>query len=179
MTDLFRLLGEWLQFIWPLRKVHQWERGLRYRFGRYVRNLGPGVYWATPWFGEIRAESVVPGIVQTPRIDITAQDGMLVTLQASATVRVVDLAKAVNEVDAYMETTAELITAVLAEKVAEVDAARLAPEKRSRLLSDLRRWVQAEADGFGVEVSKLRFTTFVTNPRAFRLLGDSAVVAPW
>lgn len=179
MTDLFRLLGEWLQFIWPLRKVHQWERGLRYRFGRYVRELEPGVYWATPWFAEIKAESVVPGIVQTPRIDITAQDGTMVTLQASATVRVADLATAVNKVDAYMETAAELITAVLAEKVAEVDAARLAPEKRGRLLSDLRRWVQEEAKDCGIEVSKLRFTTFVMNPRAFRLLGDNATVAPW
>lgn len=179
MTDLFRLLGEWLAFIWPLRKVHQWERGLRYRFGRYVTELTPGVYWATPWFAEIRSESVVPGIVQTPRIDITAQDGTMVTLQASATVRVVDLAKAVNEVDAYMETAQELITAVLAEKVAEVAADRLAPEKRGRLLSDLVRWVQKEADQIGIEVSKLRFTTFVTKARPFRLLGDNASVAPW
>jgi len=179
MTDLFRLLGEWLQFIWPLRKVHQWERGLRYRFGRYVCELEPGIYWATPWFGEVRAESVVPGIVQTPRIDITAQDGTMVTLQASATVRVGDLPKAMNEVDAYMETTQELITAVLAEKVAEVDAERLRPEKRGRLLSDLRRWVHLEAAKCGVEVTNLRFTTFVMNPRPFRLLGDNASVAPW
>lgn len=179
MSDFFRLIGEWLQFLWPLRKVNQWERGLLYRNGRYRRELTPGVYPVLPWFHEIRAESVVPGIVQTPRIDITAQDGTMVTLQASATVRVIDLAKAVNTVDAYMETAQELITAVLAEKLAEVDAARLQPDKRARLMTDLRRWVSTEALEFGIEVSKLRFTTFVVNPRPFRLLGDNATVAGW
>ena len=178
MSDFFRLIGEWLQFIWPLRKVNQWEQGLRYRFGRYCRVLEPGIYWATPWFAEIKAESVVKGVVQTPRIDITASDGTLVTAQASATVRVIDLNLAMNTVDAYLETTQELLTAVLAERMAKVDATRLAPEGRGRLLSDLARWVQEECN-FGVEVSKLRFTTFVVNPRPFRLLGDAASVAPW
>ncbi len=179
MSDFLRLIGEWIEFLWPLRKVEQWERGLLYRNGRYVRELGPGIYPILPWFHDIKAWSVVPGILQTPRIDITAQDGTMVTLQVSATVRVVDLAQAVNTIDAYMETTQELITAVVAEKLAEVDAARLAPEKRGRLLADLRRWVAAEALEIGVDVSKLRFTTFVMNPRPFRLLGDAAAAAPW
>lgn len=178
MTDLFRLIGEWLQFIWPLRKVNQWEMGLLYRNGRFVRQLEPGIYWVVPWFHEVKAESVVKGIVQTPRIDITLKDGRLLTVQCSAVVQVTDLNLAVNTVDAYLETTQELITAVLAEKIADVEAERLAPEKRRRLISDLKEWVQKEAD-FGVEVSKLRFTTFVLNPRAYRLLGDNAAAAPW
>jgi hypothetical protein len=102
----------------------------------------------------------------------------MVTLQASATVRAVDVNLAVNTVDAYMETTQELLTAVLADRMSKVVATRLAPEGRSDLLRDLAKWVQAECD-FGVEVSKLRFTTFVMNPRPFRLLGDDASVAPW
>lgn len=179
MGDFLRLLGEWLKFLWPLEKVNQWERGLRYRFGRFVRELEPGIYWATPWFGEIKTESVVEGIVQTPRLDITAQDGTMVTFQASAIVRVVDLPRAVNTVDAYMETTQERITALLATKLAEVDADRLQPAKRARLLSDLRRWVATAAEKYGVEVSELSFTTFVLNPRPYRLLGDNAQVAPW
>lgn len=179
MSDFLRVIGEWLSFIWPLEKVNQWERGLLYRYGRVVRELEPGVYFILPWFHEIRAESVVQGIVQTPRIDITLKDGTLLTLQASATVRVKDLNKAVNMVDAYEETTQELITAVIAEKLAEVEAERVSPDKRGRLLADLRRWVAAEAEVFGVEVEKIRFTTFVLKARPFRLMGDEAGAAAW
>lgn len=179
VSDFFRLIGEWLQFIWPMRKVQQWEHGLRYRFGRYRRTVGPGIYWIVPWFTDVLTVSTVPAITQTPRIDITAQDGTMVTLQASATVQVTEPNRAVNHVDQYLETTQELITAVVAEKLAKVDASRLAPEGRGYLLRDLRMWVDKECADFGVAVSKLRFTTFVVNPRPFRLLGDRASVAEW
>lgn len=179
LSDFFRLIGEWLQFLWPLRKIRQWEQGLLYRNGRYVRTLSPGIYPILPWFHAILTDSVVPGIIQTPRIDITLLDTSMVTLQVSATVRVVDLSLAINTVEAYKETIQELITAVVAEKLAEVDAGRLAPEKRGRLLSDLRRWVGDASIVFGVEVPQLRFTTFVMNPRPYRLLQDSPTVVTW
>lgn len=178
MSDFFRLIGEWLQFLWPLRKVNQWERGLLYRWGRFKRELKPGIYWLVPWFHEIKAESVVRGVVQTPRIDITLRNGSLLTVQAAASVRVTNLERAVNAVDAYMETTQEDITAVLAEKLADVDAGRLEPAKRKALMNDLKRWTQEEVD-YGIEIDKLRFTTFVLNPRPFRLMGDNVTAAPW
>jgi regulator of protease activity HflC (stomatin/prohibitin superfamily) len=179
MTDLLRLLGEWVAFLWPLKKVRQWQRGLRYFCGKYRKDIGPGIYIAIPWFHDIYVESMLRGIIQTPRLDITATDGTMITLQASATVQVKDLKRAYQEVDAYMETTQEHLSVIVATKLAEVDAARLAPEKRARLLTDLRKWVQAETEQYGVEVSQLGFTTFVVNARSFRLLGDIATAVPW
>jgi len=76
-----------------------------------------------------------------------------------------------------METTQERITAIVATKLAEVDAAPLAPEKRGRLLTDLRKWVDADTQKYGVETSDLCFTAFLVNP-PFRFLDDNAVVSP-
>lgn len=174
MSDFLRLIGEWIEFLWPFERVQQWEGGLRYRFGRYVRELSPGVYWRTPWFAKVITESVVPGAMHTPRIDITLKDGTLVSLQATAIWQVVDLPKAINTVEVHRTTTMALITAVIAEKLSEIDAERITPEKRGRLLGDLRRWVGTEVAEFGIEVTKLRFTTFVMKPKAIRLLGDHA-----
>jgi len=101
----------------------------------------------------------------------------MVTLPTSASVRVVDLRKAYNTVDACMETTQERITAIVATKLAEVDAAPLAPEKRGRLLTDLRKWVDADTQKYGVETSDLCFTAFLVNP-PFRFLDDNAAVSP-
>lgn len=179
MSEFLRLLVDWIQFLWPLRRVELYQRGLYTVCGRWQWEIGPGVWPILPWFVEVKAESTAEGILSTPRLDLTLKDGSMLTCAASATVRIVDLATALNKVDAYMETTAELVTAVLAEKLAEVDAERLAPEKRGRLLSDLKKWVQAEAASYGVEVSKLRFTTFVLNPRTYRLLGETSPIAHW
>lgn len=177
MTDLLRLLGEWIQFLWPLRRVRLFERALYTVCGRWER--GPGVYPIIPWFCEVDAESVAEGLVQTPRIDLTLKDGTALSFALGATVRVKDLRRAVNKVDAYMESAQELLAAVAGEKIPEVDPDRLQPDKRGRLLSDLKRWTQAEADEYGIEILKLRFTSYVFRPRFYRVLTDAGSAAPW
>ena len=179
MKDFVQLIAGWIEFLWPFEKIKPYQRGLYVVLGRWQWEIRPGVYPIIPWFIEVVAESVAWAVVQTPRIDITAQDGTMVTLQATAKVQVADLTMAYNSVDAYMETTKERLTTIVATKIAEVDAARLAPEKRSRLLSDLGKWVDKDTRTFGVETMEVNFTTFVTNAKPFRLLGDNPEVASW
>lgn len=179
MEGILRLFGEWIQFLWPMKKVKQWQRALRFRGGKFKKEVGPGIQFVIPWLHDIHAESMLKGIVQTPRLDITAKDGTVVTFQASAWARVTDLQLAYMHVDAYMETTTENMAQIIATKLAEVDAERLQPEKRRRLLTDLQMWVNQQSSTYGVEITDLGFTTFVVNPRTFRFLGDNAPVAEW
>jgi hypothetical protein len=179
VNDFLRLVLESIEFLWPFEKIKPYQRGLYVVAGRWQWEIGPGIYPIIPWFIEVVAESSAWAVVSTSRIDITAQDGTMVVLQAAAKVKIVDLKAAYNSVDAYMETCQERLTTIVATKIAEVDAARLAPEKRSRLLSDLRRWVDEDTKTYGVETMEVNFTTFVTNAKPYRLLGDNAVVAGW
>jgi hypothetical protein len=179
MKDFVQLIAGWIEFLWPFEKVKPYQRGLYVVAGRWQKEVGPGIYPIIPWFIEVVQESMAWAVVSSPRIDITAQDGTMVTLQASAKVKVADLTVAYNTVDAYMETTRERLTTIVATRIAEVDAARLAPEKRSRLLTDLTRWVDKDTRTFGVETLEVTFTTFVTNARPYRLLGDTPEVVSW
>lgn len=180
IAELARLLADWIQFLWPFRIVKQWERGGYYICGRFWREVGPGFPWPViPWFMEVITTPIAKAIVGTPRLDITLRDGSTLSFAASATCRVVDFDKAMNSVDDVRETMQELLAAVLAEKLSEVDADRLDPERRGRLLATLRGAVASAAAEFGVEVSELRFTTFVLNVRTFRLLQDTGTVAEW
>ncbi len=179
MGDLLRAIVDYLQFFWPFKKIKQWERGLKYRGGLFVKEKGPGIVFIIPWVHDLHTESMLKGIVGTPRLDITVRDGKMLTFQASAWARVVDLQLAYQGVDAYMETTAENMAQIIATKLAEVDADRLQPEKRRRLLTDLQMWVNQQSSTYGVEITDLGFTTFVVNPRTYRLLGDDAPVASW
>jgi regulator of protease activity HflC (stomatin/prohibitin superfamily) len=179
MSEFLRVLLDSIAYIWPLRTVDRWERAVYSVCGRWVFEVGPGVYPIVPWFCEVRQLSVVTAILGTPRQDITLSDGSTLTFSATAKVRVVNALVACISVDDYHETTQELIGSVLAERMAEVDAARLAPEGRKRLLTDLRKWVNQESQEWGIEVSHLRFTTFVLNVKTYRLLQESGPIAPW
>lgn len=179
MSDFLRLLLDSIQYLWPFRMVRQWERGGYYVCGRWWRDIGPGVYPVVPWFTEVTETSVVEAIVGTGRQDITLSDGSMLSFTATATVQVIDVRLALNAVDSYTETMQELLGSVLAEKLAEVDAVRLTPEKRGRLFADLRRWVAEEALPYGIEVRKVRFTSFITNAKAHRLIIDQNAPVVW
>jgi regulator of protease activity HflC (stomatin/prohibitin superfamily) len=178
MGDFLRLIVEWIQYLWPFRKVQPHERALYTIFERWQWDIGPGIYLMIPYFFDVKSEPVVEALVQTPRIDITLSDGKHLSAQATGTVQVTDLFLALNKVDSYMESSQELLHAIVAEKLAEVDAVRLTSEKRGRLLSDLRRWVNEKAAHYGVEFTELRFTTFVFSPRTYRVISDSPAL-PW
>jgi hypothetical protein len=151
MKDFVQLIAGWIEFLWPFEKVKPYQRGLYVVAGRWQKEVGPGIYPIIPWFIEVVQESMAWA----------------------------DLTVAYNTVDAYMETTRERLTTIVATRIAEVDAARLAPEKRSRLLTDLTRWVDKDTRTFGVETLEVTFTTFVTNARPYRLLGDNPEVVSW
>jgi regulator of protease activity HflC (stomatin/prohibitin superfamily) len=179
VTDLFRLLIDAIAYVWPFRKISEWEHGCYYICGRYWKTLGRGVYPVVPWFFEIIEVSMVPAIIGTGRQDITLRDGRTLSFSATAWACVTDAAKATNGVDDYRETTQELLTSVLADKLVSVDAERLETEKRGRLLTDLQKWAQAEAEPFGIDISKVRFTSFVLGARTYRVITDQSVGVVW
>ncbi len=172
MGAIVEFLKEFASFFWPWDIVQEWEHGVYYRLGRFRRVVGPGGHFAPKWFTKIIVVTRVPAIVKTGRMDLTLSDGTSASFVATASVCVIRPADALNTVDSYQETMSELLESVLADKISEVDHERLAPEKRKRLLTDLTRWVDEEAQAFGVEVKKVRFTTCVLNVRAYRLLND-------
>lgn len=175
MGDLIGRLIDWIKELWPFRIVSQWEQAAYYVFGRYKKTVGPGVYPLVPFFMEIRSVSMVPDLVHTDRQDVTLKDGTLLMFMASARVCCVDVNLSENTVvDAEGQARA-LLASVLADKLADVDPARLKPEGRRRLLSDLQRWVNEETKTFGIETRDVWFTSFVQNPKAFRLITDGSV----
>lgn len=179
MGDFGRFLLDCFAYIWPFRIVREWERGGFLVFGRWKKEVGPGCYFVVPFFMDVHDISIAEAICGTPRLDITLKDRSTLSFSASATVKVTDVTKAVTGVEEYKETIRELLAAVLAEKLADVDADRLAPDKRGRLLTDLRRWVQAEAEPYGVEVRNVRFTSFLQNAKAHRLIIDQTSPVEW
>ena len=175
--DWLKPLIEAIAYMWPFRMVKQWERGGYYVKGKWRKELGPGVYPVIPWFQEVMEVSIAEQIVTGRRQDMTLSDGSLLSFVAAATIRVVDIRAALNDVQEYKETAREAVEAVLADRLASVDVGRLEWEKRGRLFADLKRWVQDELTPYGVEVTKLRFMAFVTNAKAHRFMLDTPAEA--
>lgn len=179
MSDLVRLIIEVCQLVWPFRLVHQWEHGAYYVCGRFWRVVKAGVYPVVPWFMDVKTVSTAEAIFGTGRQDITLSDGRTLSFAATAKAHVVDANLALNSIDDIQTSSQEILSSVLADKLAEVDAERLSHDRRGRLFASLRAAVAAEAALHGVEITNVRFTSFVLNPKTIRLLIDQTSVANW
>lgn len=172
LGEIFGFLRDVIQFIWPFKIVKQWERGGVYELGHFIRVVGPGCWVLLPWFTEIIEVPIVPKPIATGRQDITLKSGATLSFDAAATLRVTDVEKALNAIDDYHHSTTILLASVLAEKLADVEPERFEPNRRGRLFASLETLVQKEAEVYGIEITNLRFTSFVLNARTYRLLID-------
>jgi regulator of protease activity HflC (stomatin/prohibitin superfamily) len=87
--------------------VYEFERGLRYRRGRFVGTLPPGSHWVARRSGAITRVDVRPQIVNVPGQELLTADGIGVKVSLVSRMEVADPAKAVNSVQNY---TANLYT---------------------------------------------------------------------
>lgn len=80
--------------------VDQYERGLVLRFGKYSRELEPGIHWVIP-FGVERtmSEHVVPQTVNLGPQSLTTHDGRSVVICAVVTCRVVNVRQSLLDVE--------------------------------------------------------------------------------
>jgi regulator of protease activity HflC (stomatin/prohibitin superfamily) len=177
-----------IKYLWPFRKVEQFERGVLYVWARHWkhwparkgdRTVGPGIWPVLPYFTEVRAATSVFGVTGTPLLQITAQDGTPITFSAAMTWRIYNAAHAWNNVDRVLETGQELLAAVTAERLAEVKPHRLDGDHRRRLIKSMLKWLNEEMEFMGCEATALRFTNFALGKqsvRTLRLMMDTALL---
>lgn len=177
MLNWIQTLLTVIEYIWPMRRVEQWERGAYYIWGRYVGSVGPGIWPIVPFFMDVKSSSVVWGVVSTPLLTVTARDmKTTITYSAAATLRIAEIGLAYNAVDNVGETMRELLSALTADKLATVPVEKLDGEKRKDLLKSLTALLNRELAFCGLEVQAVRFTNFVINMRSFRLMTDTALL---
>lgn len=170
MTELVRLLVDVVQFLWPFRIVWQWEVGAYYICGRYVFQVPTGVWPVVPFFFDVKSANVVPDVFSTEEQTIEMQDGGTLTFTASVRMRVVEPALSLNNVVDHEENAVEDVAAVLAETLADMPPERLDPAKRRSLLRKCELEVNKLLGEYGMEVERIRFTNFLRNIRAYRLI---------
>lgn len=176
MTDLFRLLVDVAAYLWPFRIVWQWEAGAYYIAGRFVFPVPAGVWPVVPFFFDVKSVNVVPDVLSTEEQTIELQGGGTLTFTASVRLKVVDANRALNNVVDYEENAVEDVAAVLAETLADMPEERFDPEKRRGLLRKCLLEVNKALGEYGVEAEKVRFTNFIRNIRAFRLITSGNVL---
>jgi regulator of protease activity HflC (stomatin/prohibitin superfamily) len=163
---LFRYLRE----LWPFYIVRSFEQGVRFRFGRDIARLGPGIYFNW-WFVEsIEIVTVVADVINLPTQTITCKDGKPVTFSANVEYEVEDARKMYCSVTNFGDSLRNAAMGHLAKRVRDWTTADLA-DSQAELERSLRGTLTTYVRDWGVKIKEVRLTDMVA-ARAYRLFSD-------
>lgn len=137
-----------------VKVVKQWDEMLVFSLGQYARTVGPGLH--VVWFGLQRAFTVDRRIITTEfRTEGTlCKDKVPVTLLAVLFWRVIDVKRAVVDVQNYRSTIDLAAQTTLRDIVSRSDLEQLLSDHQ-RLDEEIANQLRARADSWGIEVQNV------------------------
>lgn len=160
---------EWLR---PFFVVRVFERGVVLRFGKYNRDIGPGLHWKWPLIEEPIEVTACITTVRLPAQSLTTRDDVQVTVASIVKYEIVDPKPYCTEIWDQHDVLADVTMGAIRKATADADYATLvkSPPEGIVLAS-----VRKEVNRFGFKIHAITFTTF-TRARPLMLLNQAALL---
>ena len=166
LETLSNLLVQFLDAFRCAVIVHEYERGIVLRFGRFHRTIAPGMHWCWPFYLEHPITTHVVTAVTTLGVQsLTTRDGQAVSVSCVVTWSVKDAKKLLLEVDDSHSALTDACLEVVAKHIARSAFAELSADTTSEAITK-----EARRRGFkyGIEIDSVQFSD-LTKAKSLRL----------
>ena len=138
-----------------IRVINQYERGVRFRFGKFVGVLQPGLRWIIPIVERIEKVDIRVITIDIPSQEVMTEDNVPIKVNGVVFFRVTDADKAILEVEQYQYAVSQLAQSSLRDMCgkAELDAVLA---KREEIGEKIREVVDKETDPWGLKVTDVK-----------------------
>lgn len=150
--------------------VQPWERGLRVRRGKNVKQLKGGIYFRIPYLDSVFIQSVRIRVISLPMQTLTSKDLQTITLNSSIGYAISDVDKLYNRVFHPELTLSNMAMSEVADFVFKTNMKDIDPATIEKAVLD-----KLTADDYGVKVDYFRLTNFAV-VKTYRLIQDHSWV---
>jgi regulator of protease activity HflC (stomatin/prohibitin superfamily) len=155
------MVGVSVQYLLPRSTiVREYERGLRFKKGRLVGEVGPGRYWLRPKVDEVRTIDTRRRQLVVSGQEVLTADRVPLKVSLLVDYGVADVTRAVVSVEEYGDALYGLLQIVLRQAVAEKELDTALGE-RSELGDEILAAVTEQAREFGLDVRSVRVRDFM------------------
>jgi regulator of protease activity HflC (stomatin/prohibitin superfamily) len=142
-------------FILGLRVVKQYQRAVKFRLGRYVKTLQPGLRWIIPIIDRIVKVDIRVIATDIPAQEVITKDNVPMKVNGVVFFKVVSSEKAVLEVETYKYAISQLAQSALRDMTgkAELDSVLA---KREEIGNQIQKVVDRETDPWGIKVTDVK-----------------------
>jgi regulator of protease activity HflC (stomatin/prohibitin superfamily) len=148
-----------LQNSWPLlilvfvsiRQVNQYERGVKFSFGKYSGLVGPGWRLVCPVIQSMTKVDIRTKAVEVPYQDAITRDNVSCKINAVIYYHIIDAARSVVEVENVWYAISQLAQTTMRNVVGEMSLDDLLSE-RDQASARIKELVASHAGNWGIEV---------------------------
>ena len=137
-----------------LRILREYERGVVFMLGRFWKVKGPGLVIIIPGIQQMVRVDLRTVVFDVPSQDVISRDNVSVKVNAVVYFRVIDPAKAILQVEDFLNATSQLAQTTLRAVLGKHELDEMLAE-RERLNQDLQQLLDAQTDAWGIKVSNV------------------------
>ena len=137
-----------------LRILREYELGVVFLLGRFWKVKGPGLVIIIPGIQQMVRVDLRTMVFDVPSQDVISRDNVSVKVNAVVYFRVIDPAKAILQVEDFLNATSQLAQTTLRAVLGKHELDEMLAE-RERLNQDLQQLLDAQTDAWGIKVSNV------------------------
>jgi len=155
------------------RILREYERGVVFLLGRFWRVKGPGLILILPGIQQMVRMDLRTVVLDVPSQDVISRDNVSVQVNAVIYFRVIDPAKAVIQVEDFLNATSQLAQTTLRSVLGKHELDEMLAE-RERLNMDIQQSLDAQTDAWGIKVSNVEIKHVDINETMVRAIAKQA-----
>ncbi len=156
-----------------IKQVNEYERGVKFQFGKYESIMSPGWKIVVPILQSWRRVDVRVRTVDVPNQEAITKDNISVQVNAVLYYRVVDAKLAIIKVERFYYAVSQLAQTTMRNAVGEVELDELLGE-RDKVSERIRGIVDKASDPWGIKVESVELKDVVLPEEMKRTIAKQA-----
>jgi len=156
MASLYYIIGAVIIILLAgLKVVKQYQRAVKFRLGKYVGTLQPGLRWIIPIIDRIIKVDIRVITTDIPAQEVITKDNVPMKVNGVVFFKVTNSEKAILEVEEYKYAISQLAQSALRDMTgkAELDSVLA---KREEIGNQIQKIVDEETDPWGIKVTDVK-----------------------
>ena len=137
-----------------IRQVSEYERGIKFRFGKFVKIMTPGWKIVLPIIESYKKVDIRTKAVDVPEQDAITKDNVSIRINAVIYYKVFDASKAILAVERYQYAVGQLAQTTMRNAVGEVTLDELLSE-REKISNKICDIIDNATDPWGIKVENV------------------------
>lgn len=154
-------------------QVNEYERGIKFSFGKFNKTMNPGWNFVIPIFQSYKKVDIRTKAVDVPEQDAITKDNVSVRINAVIYYKIFDASKAILEVENFYYAVSQLAQTTMRNVVGSVSLDELLAE-REKLSESICKIIDEATDPWGIKVENVELKDISLPEEMKRVLAIAA-----